>query len=126
MEHRHWLEPESLAVIVERGLQIFNQTPRPINFFHVPVPKSATDHLDAYLAPLQQILPKFKAHDTELSLGLVHYDDAETMHKMIDAASRIEGLESYSIASECGWGRTPASEIEGIMELTTKFSQPRW
>jgi hypothetical protein len=63
MEHKHWYEPLSLEVVVERGIRLFEATPHPISFFHCPVPKSATaqygtaDNLDAFLAPLKDLVP---------------------------------------------------------------------
>lgn len=63
MEHKHWFEPPTLEVVVERGIRLIKETPRPIAFFHCPVPKSATaefgekDNLEAYLAPLKDLLP---------------------------------------------------------------------
>jgi hypothetical protein len=63
MDHKHWYEPPSLEVVVERGIRLFEATPHPIAFFHCPVPKSATaqygtaDNLDAYLEPLNNLIP---------------------------------------------------------------------
>ena len=45
---------------------------RPIQFFHMPVPKGRTD--DAYFAPLDNL----RLHpETELYLGLIHHDDPD-------------------------------------------------
>jgi hypothetical protein len=63
MDHKHWFEPPSLEVVVERGIRIYEETPHTINYFHCPVPKSATaqygpsDNLEAYLAPLKDLVP---------------------------------------------------------------------
>lgn len=124
MEHRHWIEPESLALVAERGLKIFGKTPRPINFFHVPVPKSALDKLDTYFEPLKQLVPKFKEHGTDLYLGVIHYDDRPATQKMIEAAKSVLGDYPFGVATECGWGRTPPEQIEDIMKLTTEVCEP--
>jgi hypothetical protein len=71
MDHKHWFEPPSLEVVVERGIRIYEETPHPINYFHCPVPKSATaqygpgDNLDAYLAPLKDLVPHLGEWSTE-------------------------------------------------------------
>jgi hypothetical protein len=118
------MEPKSLAVITERGLRVFEKTPHPINFFHVPVPKSAIDNLDAYLEPIKELLPKFKEHNTDLYLGVVHYDDRAATTKMVEAAKRVLGHFPFGIATECGMGRTPPEEIEDILKISTEFSEP--
>lgn len=124
MEHRHWAEPTSLTVIVERGLRVIGKSPHLINFFHCPVPKSAVDNLDAYYAPLEDLVPKLKEHGTELYLGVIHYDDMATTKKMIEAAGKVLGNFPFGIASECGWGRTPPEQITEIMKMSTELSQP--
>lgn len=123
MEHRHFLEPSSLSAVVDRTLRIVSKSPHPFNFLHFPVPISAIDHLDAYLAPLRDLVPKLKEHGTELYLGVVHYNDLETTKKMIQAASAVLGDFSFGVGTECGWGRTPSEQIEGIMQISTEVSQ---
>ena len=124
MEHRHWKEPESLAVITERGLALFDQSPHPINFFHLPVPKSAMDRLDEYYEPLKQLFPKFEEHGTELYLGVVHENDMDGTRKRIDAAKKAFGDFEFGVATECGWGRTPPEDIGSIMEITSEVCEP--
>lgn len=124
MAHRHWKEPESLSVITERGLAIFNQSPRKINYFHVPVPISAMDKLDSYFAPLTELFPKFKEHNTELYLGLVHYNDLEGTQNRIEAAKKAFGNFEFGVATECGWGRTPQEELASIMAISSSVSEP--
>ncbi|CAJ2509919.1 Uu.00g058190.m01.CDS01 [Anthostomella pinea] len=124
MDHRHWMEPKSLAVVTERGLRVFEKSPRSINFFHCPVPKSAGDHLEAYLEPLKELLPKFKEHGTDLYLGVVHYDDSAATQKMIKAAQKVLRDFPFGVGTECGWGRTPPEQVEGIMKISTEVSEP--
>jgi hypothetical protein len=124
MEHRHFYEPKSLASITDRGLRIFEKTPHPINFFHVPVPKSTLENLETYLEPLKELIPKFKEHDTDLYLGVVHYDDRTATKKMIEAAQKVLGDQPFGIATECGMGRTPPEQITDILKISTEFSEP--
>nr|POF12815.1 hypothetical protein CFP56_09966 [Quercus suber] len=121
MEHRHWMEPKSLAIVVERGLRIIAASPHPLGFFHCPVALSALENLDAYLAPLRDLCPKLKEQNTELILGLVHTDASATA-KMVEAASKV--VPEFTVATECGWGRTPPEQITEIMQISTDISQP--
>nr|POF26257.1 hypothetical protein CFP56_22406 [Quercus suber] len=121
MEHRHWMEPTSLAAVVERGLRILAASPHPVAFFHCPVPRSALDTLDPYLAPLHDFYPTLKAQHGELVLGLVH-PDRPTTQRMLDAAGRV--VPEFAVASECGWGRTPPDQLADIMRISTEISQP--
>lgn len=122
IEHKHFFEPKSLQAVVDRGLVLFERSSHPISFFHVPVPVSAMGFLDKYLAPLKQILPKFKEHRTELYLGVVQYDDLEGTEKRIEAACKI--VPEFGVATECGWGRTPVEQLDGILKLTSEVCGP--
>lgn len=124
MEHRHWLEPKSLATVTERALAIFDKTPHPINFFHCPVPKSALDNLDAYLEPLTGLIPYFKEHKTDLYLGVVHYEDKAATEQMIEAAKKVLGDYPFGVGTECGMGRTPPEQVEGLLKLAAEVSEP--
>lgn len=118
------MEPRSLAGVTERGLALFEKSPHPIQFWHVPVPLSAMDNLDEYYEPTRDLLSRFKKHGTEVYLGVVQPDDQEGIQKRIDAARKIlPGLE-FGIATECGLGRTPKDEIDGIMRLSVQLSAP--
>ena len=67
---------------------------RPIQFFHMPVPKGRTD--DAYFAPLDSL----HLHpETKLYLGLVHYDDTAGDAARI-AAAVLAKLSSTSSAND--------------------------
>ena len=124
MEHRHWKEPESLANITERALGVYEKSPRPINFFHFPVPKSAMEKLDDYYEPLKKLLPKFKEQGTELYLGAIIENDMEGSQKRIEAAKNAFGDFPFGIATECGWGRTPPEDLDSIYQISTQLSEP--
>ncbi|MDE2684418.1 MAG: hypothetical protein OXI54_09750, partial [Chloroflexota bacterium] len=51
--------------------------------------------------------------DTEVILGLIHYDDEEGDCARMDTARRF--LPSFSVATECGWGRTDPNRVPGLL-----------
>jgi hypothetical protein len=122
MDHKHWFEPTSLQAVVDLGKKLFERSPHPINYYHVPVPVSTMDRLDEFLAPLAQLLPSFKLHHTEVYLGVVQYADLEGTRLRIEAGKKI--LPDFGVATECGWGRTPAEQLQDIMEISRKVSLP--
>ncbi|KAI6824659.1 hypothetical protein KC340_g11091 [Hortaea werneckii] len=124
MDHRHFMEPTSLAALVERSRRIYEQTPHPISFIHFPVPKSAADNLQSFLAPLKDLIPTFKEHNTELYLGVVHENNLDLTRKMVAAAGEVLGDFPFGVATECGWGRTAAGEIESILSISAEVSEP--
>lgn len=121
MEHKHWFEPKSMKAVVERGNLLFNQSSHPIKLFHAPIPVSVMDNLDFYLEPLKELVPELEQHNTELYLGVVQYDDLEGTKRRIEAASKV--VPRFGIATECGWGRTPANQIENIMSISSELSK---
>jgi hypothetical protein len=68
----HVVQPKDMAIMAEMASAICAGVGRPIQFFHMPVPKGRTD--DAYFAPLDNLRLQ---PATELYFGLVHYDDAQ-------------------------------------------------
>lgn len=52
MAHRHWMEPADLGVIAERGLAFFESSSRRIDYFHLSVPVSAMERLEAFFEGL--------------------------------------------------------------------------
>lgn len=124
MEHRHFKEPESLAIVAERGLSISERTERPINFFQLPVSKRAMEKLDAFYEPMNRLLPKFRKHNTELLLGLVHYEDSEGTKTRIEAAKKAFGDVDFGISTECGWGRVLQEELENVMKISCELLEP--
>lgn len=122
MEHKHWFEPKSLRAVVDRGLRLYENSSHNIDYFHLPVPVSAMDNLDEFLAPLADLAPKLKANNTDLVLGVIQFNDPEGTRKRIAAASRV--VDEFEVSTECGWGRTPEDQIESIMELTCEVAEP--
>jgi hypothetical protein len=114
MEHKHWMEPQSLQAVTDRCLQLLSRTSHKISYFHCPVPLSAMPHLAAYLAPLRELYPALRDHGCELYLGLVHAGDLEGTKVRIAEAQKV--APEFGVATECGLGRTPVGDIEGLME----------
>jgi hypothetical protein len=110
-EHKHGLQPPSLAVSVEMSNAIASGVKRPIAWMHMPVPRDRSD--DAYVAPLRDL----KLHpETKLFLGLVHHTDGvEGTKRRMEAASRVYG--DYGIATECGWGRRPPETLPELFRI---------
>src|ERR1700757_4503887 len=81
---------------------------RPIQFFHMPVPKGRTD--DAYFAPLDNL----RLHrETRLYLGLVHHDDAAGDAARIAAARRHVRIDG--VATECGMARGDPARLPSLL-----------
>jgi hypothetical protein len=81
---------------------------RPIQFFHLPVPKERTD--DAYFAPLEQLK---LGHETELYLGLIHHDDAQGNAARLAAARRHTRVNG--VATECGMARGDPTRLPSLL-----------
>lgn len=122
MEHRHWFEPKSMRAVVDRGTALLERIAHPVAFFHAPVPVSATPFLDDYLEPLRDFYPKLKQQGGELYLGLIQHDDPEGTRRRIEAAGKV--VPEFGVATECGMGRTPPEQVEGLLRLSTEVSEP--
>jgi hypothetical protein len=83
----HVIQPKDAGIMVEIVNAVSTGVRRPIQFFHLPVPKPRTD--DAYFAPLAGLKLR---QETELYLGLVHRDDMEEIEAM--PAAYAEPLSS--------------------------------
>lgn len=109
--HKHFKEPDDTSKLVSVANGIAAGLTRPLNFIHLPVPRSRTD--DAYFAPLQNL----KLHpETELYLGLVHLTDgAEGTQRRIEAARK--GVQRFGVGTECGMGRRAPETIPSLLEV---------
>jgi hypothetical protein len=104
----HLVQPKDMAIMVEIANAISGGLARPIQFFHMPVPKDRTD--EAYFAPLDNLR---LGAETELYLGLVHYDDPEGDAARIAVArhhARIDG-----VATECGMARGDPARLPALL-----------
>jgi len=82
---------------------------RPIQFFHLPVPKGRTD--DAFFAPMHRMeLPA----ETELYLGLIHHDDTAGDDARLAAARKYVRVDG--VATVCGRGRGDPARVDALLE----------
>ena len=104
----HLVMPKDMEILVEIANGIAAGLNRRLDFVHMPVPQDRTDA--AYFRPLRGLeIPD----DTEVMLGLIHYDDEGGDCDRIDAALRF--LPWFGIATECGWGRTDPNRVPGLL-----------
>jgi hypothetical protein len=96
----HCVQPKDAGIMVEMTNAIVAGVKRPIQFFHLPVPKGRTD--DAYYAPLEILK---LGPETELYLGLIHHGDAEASRR---AASRARRRHRHRVWHGARRSRTPA------------------
>ena len=122
MEHKHFFEPTSLQALADRTLALLARTSHPIAWSHCPVPQSAMSFLPDFYAPLKILYPAMQEHGCELYLGVVVFDDPEGAQARIEEAKKV--APEFGVATGCGFGRTPATEIEGTMRLMKEVSEP--
>ena len=96
---KHVVEPRDGARLTAFANMATEESPRPLQWIHMPVPIARSD--DAYFAPFAGL----KLHpETEVFLGLVHLADG-----VAGAQARIRAaenhLKSFGVATECGIGR---------------------
>ena len=124
MQHKHFKEPDSLALVVELSQAIFERTPHPIKFYQLPVPASAAGKLEHYYEPLKAFLPKLEKHQTELYFGVVIEDDLEGTKTRIAAAQKAFPDTDFGVATECGLGRTSVAQTESVMQISSEVAGP--
>jgi hypothetical protein len=104
----HMVQPKDTGLMVEIVNAIVAGVKRPIQFFHLPVPKPRTD--EAYFAPLKELkLPP----GTELYLGLIHHNDAEGDAKRLSAARRCARIDG--VGTECGMARGDPARLPALL-----------
>jgi hypothetical protein len=110
----HLIMPKDMRVMADMTNSIVRAGKRPIDFFHLPVPKHRSD--DVFFAPLDDL----KLDDrTELHLGLVHLGDEAGDAKRLAAArkhARVDG-----VGTECGWGRKNPEQIPALLAQHRKL-----
>ena len=109
----HLVMPKDMGILVEIANGLSDNLDRRLDFIHMPVPQGRSD--DAYFQPLNGLA---LSADTEIVLGLIHYDDEKGDRARSDTARRC--LPSFSIATECGWGRTDPARVPGLLESHRK------
>lgn len=110
-QHKHSIEPTDTADMVEFANRVSRGIARPIQLFHMPVPRDRSD--DAYFAPLKNL--KLRP-ETKLSLGLVHFTDGVAgTRARIAAAEKV--AKGFMIATECGLGRRKPETIPELLRI---------
>ena len=105
----HLVMPRDMGILVEIANGFTARLDRRLDFIHMPVPQDRMD--GEYFLPLEGLrLPA----ETELILGLIHHDDRAGDRARIDAARAF--VDSFGVASECGWGRTDPARVPGLLE----------
>ncbi len=105
----HLVQPTDAGILADIVDAVCKRVSRPIQFFHIPVPKARSD--DAYFAPLAHLsLPSA----TELYLGLIHFDDRPGDAARLAAARRHVRVDG--IGTECGMARGDASRLASLLE----------
>jgi hypothetical protein len=107
-QDEHMVLPKDSGLMVEMTNAVTAAVKRPIQFFHLPVVKSRTD--DAYFAPLEKL--KLKP-ETELYLGLIHYNDPEGDATRLAAARRHARVDG--IGTECGMARGDPARLTSLL-----------
>ncbi len=112
----HLVQPKDTALMVDMVNAIAARVKRPIQFFHLPVPKARTD--DAYYVALAGLkLPP----GTELYLGLVHHNDATGNATRLAAARRHTHVDG--VATECGMARGDPARLPDLLAAHVKTAE---
>jgi hypothetical protein len=111
MNNKHWKEPADTALMVRVMNALARRLPRPIDWFHIPVPQDRAD--DAYFAALAQLR---LAPATRLFLGLIHDGDGLAGTQARIAAARRH-RHDFGIACECGLGRRDPADVPALLAL---------
>jgi hypothetical protein len=112
----HCVQPKDMGIMVEMANAISAGVGRPIQFFHMPVPRGRTD--DGYFAPLERL----HLHpETGLYLGLVHYDDASGDAARLNAARRHARVDG--VATECGMARGDPARLPSLLAAHVRLTQ---
>jgi len=112
----HCVQPKDMAVMVEMANAIAARVKRSIQFIHMPVPKGRSD--DAYFLPLAGL----RLHpETQLYLGLVHFDDAQGDRARLAAARRHARVDG--VATECGMARGDPSRLPALLAAHVRAVQ---
>jgi hypothetical protein len=112
----HCVQPKDTAIMVEMTNAVSAGIGRPIQFFHMPVPKGRTD--DAYYTPLENL----RLHpETGLYLGLVHHDDAQGDRARLMAARRHARVDG--VATECGMARGDSARLPALLAAHVRAAE---
>jgi methionine synthase II (cobalamin-independent) len=109
-QHRHAVEPRDLRVVVRMANAAHQGVSRPIDYYHMPVPRHRDD--EAYFAPLHDL----HIGEAKLYLGLIHHTDGVAGARRRLAVSQ-KYATAFGIATECGFGRRPPETIPELLRI---------
>jgi hypothetical protein len=112
----HMVQPKDAGIMVEMVNAITAGVKRPIQFFHLPVPKGRTD--DAYFAPLKELRLR---PETELYLGLIHHNDAAGDAARLASARRYARVDG--IGTECGMARGDPARLPALLAAHVRAAE---
>ena len=109
-QHQHFVEPLDLSVVVRMANTACREVTRPIDYYHMPVPRNRDD--EAYFAPLKDLA----IDEAKLYLGLVHHTDGITgsLRRVSTARKYVSG---FGVATECGLSRRPKETIPELLRV---------
>ncbi|KAI1139218.1 hypothetical protein F5Y05DRAFT_341571 [Hypoxylon sp. FL0543] len=120
--HKHFIDPQDTSLLVEfANALLARETIGPrTEWIHLPVPKERTD--SDYFAPLTSLkIDSSGSKAPHVYLGLVHANDEAGTKKRIETAQATVPFP-FGVATECGLGRTPPEEIDGILQICRDVS----
>jgi hypothetical protein len=112
----HCVQPKDAGIMVEMTNSIAGAVRRPIQFFHLPVPKQRVD--DAFFFPLEKLEIE---PETDLYLGLVHHNDEEGNAARM--ASARDHVRVDGIATECGMARGDPSRLAALLAAHARLAE---
>jgi hypothetical protein len=108
---KHFVEPETTALLVTIANGLAEGAPRRLDWIHVPVPINRDD--DSYFAPLAGLR---LGAATRLYLGLVHEEDGlEGARRR--TATAMKFVRGFGVATECGMQNEPREAHPRILEV---------
>ena len=106
--------PHDLAPVVEAANRLVANTPRRVDFMHIPTTREADE---AFFAPLADL----DVGDARVFLGIEGGDGAEELHRRVLAARKA--LPSFGISHYCGYGRDSADRMPELLGLLRDESE---
>ncbi|HEY1504252.1 MAG TPA: hypothetical protein VGF92_08120 [Stellaceae bacterium] len=114
----HMVQPKDAGLMVEMVNAVSDSVKRPIQFFHLPVPKPRTD--EAFYVPLERLNMK---PDSDLYLGLIHRDDDAGNAARLAAAKRHAKVDG--IGTECGMARGDPATFPALLAAHKKLADAK-
>ncbi|HEX4194620.1 MAG TPA: hypothetical protein VHY80_16040 [Stellaceae bacterium] len=114
----HMVQPKDAGLMVEMVNAVSDSVKRPIEFFHLPVPKPRTD--EAFYVPLERLNMK---PGTDLYLGLIHRDDEAGNASRLATAKRHAKVDG--IGTECGMARGNPATFPDLLAAHKKLADAK-